>query len=76
MPEAIFARGHHGNSEIHYAYRVLPPCIVWCASLRSKEVVGKSGRGNFLSMVVMEMLKYTYVRSFTSMRCMVCKFEK
>ena len=60
-----------------HAYIVSPPCIVWCASLRSEEVViGKSARGNFLSMVVMETLKYTCVPSFTSMRCMVCKFEK
>ena len=27
-------------------------------------------------MVVMETLKYTCVPSFTSMHCMVCKFEK
>ena len=27
-------------------------------------------------MVVMEMLKYTCIPSFTSMHCMVCKFEK
>ena len=27
-------------------------------------------------MVVMEMLKYTCVPSFSSMHCMVCKFEK
>ena len=27
-------------------------------------------------MVIMEMLKYTCVPSFTSMHCMVCKFEK
>ena len=42
MPEAIFVNGPHGNTEIH-AYRVLSPCIVWCESLRSEEVViGKS----------------------------------
>ena len=58
-------------------YQVSPPCIVWCASLRSEEVViGKSARGHFLSVVVMETLKYKCVPSFTSMHCMVCKFEK
>ena len=41
-------------------YQVSPPCIAWCASLRSEEVVtGKSVRGNFLSVVFMETLKYT-----------------
>ena len=64
MPEAIFVHGCHGNG------------IAWFASLRSKEVViGKSARGHFF-MVFMEMLKYTCVPSFTSMHCMVCKFEK
>ena len=59
------------------SYQASPPCIVWCASLRSEEVViRKSARGNFLSVVVMEKLKYTCVPSFTSMHCMVCKFEK
>ena len=50
---------------------------LWFASLRSEEVViRKSVRGNFLFMVVMETVKYTRVSSFTSMHCMVCKFEK
>ena len=50
---------------------------LWFASLRSEEVViRKSARGNFLFMVVMETVKYTCVSSFTSMHCMVCKFEK
>ena len=54
-----FVHGCHGNAEIH-VYQVSPPCIVWCASLRSEEVViGKSARGNFLSVVVMETLKNT-----------------
>ena len=57
-----------------HAYQVLLPCIAWFASLKSEEVV--IAWGNFLSMVVMEMLKYTCVPSFTSMHCMVCKFEK
>ena len=48
---------------------------LWFASLRSEEVViRKSTWGNFLFMVVMEMLK-KHMR-FTSMHCMVCKFEK
>ena len=60
-----------------HVYQVSPPRIVWCASLRSEEVVtGKSAWGNILSMVVMETLKYTCVPSFSSMHCMVCKFEK
>ena len=50
---------------------------LWFASLRSEEVViRKSARGNFLFMVVMQTVKYTCVPSFTSMHCMVCKFEK
>ena len=45
--------------------------------MRSEEVVmGKSGWGHFLFMVVMETLKYICIPSFTSMHCMVCKFEK
>ena len=38
-------------------YQVSSPCIVLCASLRSEEVV--IARGNFLSIVVMKMLKFT-----------------
>ena len=54
--------------------QILP---LWFASLRSEEVViRKSARGNSLFMVVMEMVKYTCVPSFTSTHCMVCKFEK
>ena len=50
---------------------------LWVASLRSEEVViRKSARGNFWFMVVMETVKYICVASFTSMHCMVCKFEK
>ena len=50
---------------------VLPPCIVWCASLRSEEVViGKCSQGHFLLMVVMETLKYTCTPSFTFVHCM------
>ena len=77
MPEAIFCQWlswKHWNTHV---YQVSPPCIVWCASLRSEEVViGKSARGNFLSVVVMETLKYTCVPSFTSTHCMVYKFGK
>ena len=54
--------------------QILP---LWFASLKSEEVViRKSARSNFLFMVVMETVKYTCVASFTSMHCMVCKFEK
>ena len=54
--------------------QILP---LWFVSLRSEEVViRKSARSNFLFMVVMETVKYTCVASFTSMHCMVCKFEK
>ena len=67
------ARAHHGNAEIHL-HTNFP---IWFASLRSEEVlIRKSARGYFLFMVVMETLKYTCVPSFTSMHCMVCKFEK
>ena len=77
MPEAIFCSWSSWKHWNTHAYQVSPPCIVWCANLRSEEVVtGKSAWGNFLSMVVMETLKYTCVPSFTSMHCMVCKFEK
>ena len=51
--------------------QISPP---WFASLRSEEVVtGKSAWGNFLTMVVMETVKYTCVPSFNSMHCMICK---
>ena len=43
---------------------------------RSEVVIRKIAQGNFLLMVIMETLKYTCVRSFTSIHCMVCKFEK
>ena len=50
---------------------------LWFASLRSEEVViGKKCLRPFLFMVVLEMLKYTCIPSFTSAHCMVCKFEK
>ena len=50
---------------------------LWFTSLRSEEIVlRKSSRDNFLFMVVMEMLKYTCILSFTSMHSIVCKFEK
>ena len=35
----FFVSGCHGNTEMHNVYQVSPPCIVWCASLRSEEVV-------------------------------------
>ena len=77
MPEAIFCQWLSWKRSNTHAYQVSAPCIAWFASLRSEEVViGKSARGNFLSVVVMETLKYTCVPSFTSMHCMVCKFEK
>ena len=41
-------------------------CDNSCLFMWSTVVIGKSARGNFLSMVVMEMLKYTCVPSFTS----------
>ena len=42
--------------------------------LKGEEVVmEKNARGH---LVVMEILKYTCVPSFTSMHCMVCLFEK
>ena len=60
-----------------HAYQVSLQCIPWCASLRNEKVAaGKTAWCNFLSMVIMEMLKYTCVRSFTYMHYMVCKFEK
>ena len=77
VPRAIFCwwlSWKHWNT---HAYQVSPPYIEWFASLRSEEVgTGISAWGNFLSMVVMETLKYTCVPSFSSMHCMVCKFEK
>ena len=77
MPEAIFCSWLPWKHLNTHAYKVSPPYIAWCASLRSEEVViGKSAWGNFLSMVVMETLKYTCIPSFTSIHCMVCKFEK
>ena len=49
---------------------------LWFASLRSEKVVmGKVPEAIFF-MVVMEMLKYTGVPSFTSVHCMVYKFKK
>ena len=50
----FIVHGCHGNSEIHMRTKL--PCIVWCASLRSEEVViGKSARGHFLFIAVMEI---------------------
>ena len=55
--------------EIHM-YQVSPPCIVWCASLRSEEIViGESAGGNFLSMVVMEILNYTSTKFHLHVLC-------
>ena len=60
-----------------HVYQALPLSILWCASLRSEEVVIRtSALGHFLLIVVMETLKYTCIQSLTSMHCMVCKFEK
>ena len=75
MPEAIFCQWLSWKCSNTHAYQVSAACIAWFASLRSEVVIGKSARGN-LSVVVMETLKYTCVPSFTSMHCMVCKFEK
>ena len=58
-------------------YTCVQISTLWFANLRSEEVViRKSARGNFLFVVVMETVKYTCVPSFTSMHCIVCKFEK
>ena len=51
MPEAMFVDGRRGNAEIHIHTKFH---LVWCASLRSEEVV----IGQFLLMVVMETMKY------------------
>ena len=57
-------------------YQVSLPSTVSFGSLRSEEVViEKSARGYFL-LIVMEMLIYTRVPSFTFMLCMVRKSEK
>ena len=68
------AQGHgYGNAEIHMRTKFHFHALC----LRSEEaVIGKSARGHFLFMVVMETLEYTCVPSFTSMYCMVGKFEK
>ena len=78
MLEAIIADESSWKHRNAHTYQVSPPCIVWFASLRSKEVfLGKKvPKGHLLFMVVKEMLKYTCVPSFTSMHYMVCKFEK
>ena len=39
MPEAIFCSWLSWKCSNTHAYQVSPPCIVWCASLRSEEVV-------------------------------------
>ena len=44
---AFFVHGCHGSLNTH-EYKVSPPCIVWCASLRGEKVViGESARGYF-----------------------------
>ena len=50
---------------------------LWFAILISEKVViRKTVRSHFLFIVVMETLKYTCIPSFTSMHCMISKFEK
>ena len=49
----LFIHGHHGNSEIQMRTKF------HLHALRSEKlVIGKSARGNFLSMVVMEIHVY------------------
>ena len=58
-------------------YQVSLPSTLSFGSLRSEEVViEKSAQGYFLLMIVMEMLIYKRVPSFTFMLCMVSKSEK
>ena len=59
-------------------YHCVQTLPLWFITLRSEDVV-KYGRKNlrpFLFIIVMEMLKYTCLPSFTSIYCMVCKFDK
>ena len=74
MPEANFCQWLSWKHSNTHAYQVSALCIAWFASLRSEEE--KVPEAIFLSMAVMETLKYTCVPSFSSMHCMVCKFEK
>ena len=48
MPEVIFVNWLSWKRSNTHAYQVSPPCIVWCASLRSEEaVIGKVPEANF-----------------------------
>ena len=48
MPEVIFVNWLSWKRSNTHAYQISPPCIVWCASLRSEEaVIGKVPEAHF-----------------------------